>query len=106
MTEEAIDDVYDFERYMHFTLGNPIAASRFEKNIKREINTLVTFPPKHSATGIFYRGYMIHKRVYKSYLLFYIINHDEKEVYLLRILKDLMDWESHLRTVSTYHIVR
>lgn len=35
------------------------------------------FPLKFADSGIKYRGYLIHKKVYESYLIFYIINSEK-----------------------------
>ena len=44
-----------------------------------------------------YRGYIIHKKIYHSYLLFYIVSDEKQTVYVLRVLKDIMNWRSILR---------
>lgn len=69
-------------------------------NLDREIKNLGDFPLKFSDSGIRYRGYTIHKKVFKSYLIFYIIS---QEVYVLRVLKDLMDWQKILDKAKLYH---
>ena len=61
------------------------------------------FPLKFSDSGIKYRGYIIHKMVYESYLIFYIINSEKQEVYVLRVIKDLMNWGKILSRTKAYH---
>ncbi len=60
-------------------------------------------PLKFSNSGIKYRGYIIHKKVYESYLFFYIINSETQEVYVLRVIKDLMNWREILNWTKIYH---
>ena len=86
VTDEALEDIWTFVSYIHRKLYNPDAAERLYHNLKREVNKVGYFPLRFSDSGIRYREYVIHKKVYKSYLIFYIINDDKREVYILRIL--------------------
>lgn len=103
VTDEAINDMYGLIRYVRRDLGNPVAAGKLFTGFKQEIINLGQFPMKHAESGIAYRNYMIHKKVYQSYLLFYIINSKDKTVSILRILKDIMDWPGILRETKIYH---
>ena len=58
---------------------------------------------KHSDSGIKYRGYVIHKKIFQSYLLFYVINDAKQAIYVLRILKDIMNWRKILQKSNIYH---
>ncbi len=106
VTEEAENDVFELVKYIAINLGNIDASNNLYNSLEKEIHTLGHFPLKHVDTGIRYRGYMIHKKVYQSYLLFYIINNTQKEVYVLRILKDLMNWQRILRKENKYHFTK
>ena len=103
LTNEATDDVFNFIRYIQIELCNPDAANKLYMNLKREVNNMGDFPLKFADSGIKYRGYMIHKRAYQSYLLFYIINDEDQTVYVLRILKDIMNWRNILQKTNVYH---
>lgn len=103
VTDEAINDIIDLVRYISDELLNPEAAGRLLHNLKREIENCGVFPMKFADTGIKYRGYVIHKKVYESYLIFYVINSEAQEVYVLRVMKDLMNWYQILRTTKKYH---
>lgn len=61
------------------------------------------FPLKFADSGIKYRGYTIHKKIYQSYLLFYIISDENQTVYVLRILKDIMNWRNICDKKYIYH---
>lgn len=39
-------------------------------------------------------------------LIFYIINDEEKRVYILRVIKELMNWKKILRRGKTYHFAK
>ena len=103
VTEEAINDIIELVRYIAEDLFNPEAAERLLHNLKREVKNCGAFPMKFSDTGIKYRDYVIHKKVFESYLIFYVINSGSQEVYVLRVMKDLMNWCQILRTTEKYH---
>ncbi len=103
VTDEAIEDMLGLVKYIHIELCNPYAAEMLYSNLKQEVNSLGDFPLKFSEAGIKYKGYMIHKKVYKSYIIFYIINNKEQEVYVLRVMKSITNWQKILRKVKNYH---
>ena len=103
VTDEAINDIIELVRYIAEDLFNPEAAERLLHNLKREVENCGAFPMKFSDTGIKYRDYIIHKKVFESYLIFYVINSGSQEVYVLRVMKDLMNWCQILRTTEKYH---
>ena len=104
VTDEAIEDIFYLVKYIHIDLGNSDAADRLYVNLNREITNMGSFPLKFSDSGIKYRGYVIHKKVYQSYLLFYIISDEKQTVYVLRILKEIMNWRRILEKKIQYHI--
>ena len=97
ITDEATDDVFNLVKYIHVDLCNPDAANKLYTNLNREVNNMGDFPLKFADSGIKYRGYTIHKKIYQSYLLFYIISDENQTVYVLRILKDIMNWRNILQ---------
>ena len=103
VTDEAIDDIFNSVKYIHIELGNPDAAEKLYSNLNREVNNTGLFPLKFSDSGIKYRGYIIHKKVFESYLLFYIMDNEKQTVYILRILKDRMNWQRILQNNKIYH---
>ena len=103
VTDEAISDIIEFARYIDEELHNFEAAERLLHNLKREVENCGVFPMKFCDTGIKYRDYVIHKKVFESYLIFYVINSEAQEVYVLRVMKDLMNWYQILRTTKKYH---
>ena len=103
MKNEATDDVFNLVKYIHVDLCNPDAANKLYTNLNREVNNMGDFPLKFADSGIKYRGYIIHKKIYQSYLLFYIISDENQTVYVLRILKDIMNWRNILQKTNIYH---
>ena len=41
--------------------------------------------------------------MFESYLIFYMIDDEKEEVYVLRVIKDLMNWKEILRKVTVFH---
>ena len=103
VADEAIEDIYGFFKYIHVELCNPDAAEKLYHNLNYEVKNMKDFPLKFSDIGIMYRKYVIHKKVYDTYLIFYIINDKNKDVYILRVLKDLMNWQMIMRKTKIYH---
>ena len=103
VTDEAIDDIFSLIKYIHMDLENPDAAQKLYNNLNREVSNTGLFPLKFSDSGIKYRGYIIHKKFFESYLLFYIIDNEKHMVYILRILKDRMNWQRMLQNNKMYH---
>lgn len=97
ITDEATDDVFNMVKYIQVDLCNPDAANKLYTNLNRKVNNMGDFPLKFADSGIKYRGYIIHKKIYQSYLLFYIISDENQTVYVLRILKDIMNWRNILQ---------
>ena len=103
IADEALDDIFGLVQYIHTELCNPDAAEKLYESLNRETKNMGDFPLKFSDSGIKYRGYIIHKKVYESYLIFYIINSEKQEVYVLRIIKDLMNWVNIMNRTKIYH---
>lgn len=103
IADEAIADIFGLVQYIYTELCNTDAADKLYHNLNREVKNMGDFPLKFSDSGIKYRGYIIHKKVYESYLFFYIINSEKQEVYVLRVIKDLMNWRKILSRTKIYH---
>ena len=89
ITEEATKDVFNLVKYIHVDLCNPDAAKKLYMNLNREVRNLGNFPLKFADSGI--------------NLLFYIISEENPIVYVLRILKDIMNWQNILHKTNIYH---
>ncbi len=103
MTDEAVSDVYSLTEYIRKELCNNDAAIKLYERLGEQIRKIGIFPAKFPGTGFMYRGYIIYKKVFKTYLIFYIINEFDKSVYILRVLKNKMNWKNILGTLKEYH---
>ena len=93
VSDEAMEDVWKLVVYVHTDLHNPAASKKLYVNLKRVINNMAVLPRKNTASGLYYRGYIIYKKVYQSYVIFYIVDDIQKIVFVLRVLKDIMNWK-------------
>lgn len=103
ITDEAIRDMTEQILYIKNNLCNSEAADKLIVDLRQEIAQLEQFPLKGSDSGFTYRNYTIHKKVYQSYLLFYVLERKSNSIIILRVLKNIMNWPSILRETKIYH---
>ena len=103
ITDEAIKDMAEQILYIKNNLCNPAAADKLFTDLRQEMMRLEQFPLKGSDSGFTYRNYTIHKKVYQSYLLFYIVDNKSNTIIILRVLKNIMNWPGILRETKIYH---
>ena len=103
ITDEAISDMAEQILYIKNNLCNSEAADKLLADFRKEITQLGYFPLKSSDSGFTYRNYMIHKKVYQSYLIFYVLERKSNTIIILRVLKNIMNWPGILRETKIYH---
>lgn len=103
VSDEAIEDVWKLVAYVYTELHNPIASKKLYANLKREIKNMAVLPQRNTASGLYYRGYIIYKKVYQSYIIFYIVDDIQKMVFVLRVLKDIMNWKRIVKVFQNFH---
>lgn len=103
ITDEAVNDMCDAAMYIRSELCNPVAADRLLADLQHELAKLGHFPKQGTDSGIAYRNYAIHKKVYQSYLFFYVFDERSNTITILRILKNIMNWPGILRETKIYH---
>lgn len=101
LTWEAIYDVTDIVDYIELEFGIT-RADKFQADIREEIEQLRIISSSFIRTQIFYRGYSIHKKVFKPSIIFYIIDEKSQEIHILRILRQERDWDNILRGKQQY----
>ncbi|MCM1050001.1 MAG: type II toxin-antitoxin system RelE/ParE family toxin [Clostridiales bacterium] len=102
-TMEAVDDVINFASYMMRKFKNYKAADDFLNRYDNEVNKLRFFPTGYRGIGMEYRGYEIRIKPFGTYNIFFVIDYNEQEVIILRILKDRQNWNDILQIHTTYH---
>lgn len=103
VSDEAIEDVWKLVVYVHTELHNPASSKKLYVNLKREISNMAVLPQQNTASGLYYRGYTIYKKVYQSYIIFYIVDDIQKMVFVLRVLKDIMNWKRIMKVFRNFH---
>lgn len=102
-TPEAIADVSNFAIYQIKELKNPKAADDFLNTYDEKIKSLATFPFGYRGISFEYRGYEIRMKPYNSYNIFFVVDSEAREIVIVRVLKQLQDWEYILSESSGIH---
>lgn len=101
LTWEAIYDIAGIADYIEFMFSRE-KADLFQKNIKMESRKLSYMYGIFQQTQIWYRNYVIYKKPFRPSLIFYIVKNIEKEVHVLKVLREESDWENILKTQQVY----
>ena len=92
ISELAEQDLENAGDYIAFELLNPIAAENMVKGIREQINKLEVFPASYELDDDRILAEVgVHKTYYKEYKIFYTIDDNVKEVFIVRILHMLVD---------------
>ena len=89
LEEEDLENAGD---YIAFVLLNPVAAENTVKGIRKQVNQLQYFSESHELEDDPVLAELgVHKIYFKEYKIFFIIDHNEHTVYVVRILHMLVD---------------
>jgi len=102
-TNEAINDVSSLAAYMIEQFANHKAALDFLDRYDLEALRLTSFPFGYRGISIEYRGYEIRIKPFDTYNMFFIVDTTDNIIYILRVLKNLQNWQEILRTENQYH---
>lgn len=101
LTWEAIYDVTDIAEYIEAEFGQD-RADRFQLDIDRQLEHLEYVGTMLGKTDLLYRGYPIYKKVFSPSIIFYILKEPEKEIHVLRVLREERDWEKVMALRQEY----
>ena len=101
LTWEAIYDVTDLTDYIEADFGRE-RADRFQNDIKNEMTKLGYMGSMFPKTQFWYRSYVIYKKPFPPSIIFYIVKESEKEIHVLRVLREEHNWGRTLTANSTY----
>lgn len=86
-TEKAENDLDEIVNYITTELSNPQAATDFMDKLDIAINEACCFPDSGSPlNNDFFDDSGIRKKIIGNYVMYYLPNHSEKVIYVLRIL--------------------
>ena len=101
-SHEAIYDTADITDYIESEFGSR-RADKFEDDIDAEVEKLGTDHNFYTdADGIYYRGYLIRKKVFSPSIIFYFVDKKAETVYVIRILRHEVNWQQLLREALFY----
>ncbi len=101
VTWEAIYDIAEIAGYIESQFG--IArADCFQEELKERLDKLEILGGILGKTYLSYRGYSVYKNLFPPSIIFYIIMESEKEIHVLRVLREERDWESILTKQHDY----
>ena len=103
-TDEAIKDVHHISCEAYNFTRDKKSGLTFLKLYDATTANMAIFPCGFSSTDIEYRGYVIHILPFGNYNLFYMVDDESREIYILRILYQKQNWQRILRVDNTYHI--
>ena len=69
----------------------------------KEVQRLTNFPFGYRGVSFEYRGYEIRIKSFGTYNVFFTVDIAEKQVFVLRVLKDRQDWKTILGSQDKYH---
>lgn len=92
-THSSRDDMRNMKKYIlqHFQYRE--LAENFTRKMKKAARELANSPIGYKNTGFLYRGYIVYIKPSDSYLFFFVVNKTTKEITILRVLQDGMNWE-------------
>lgn len=101
VTWEAVYDVAEVAEYIESSFGME-RADRFQDDMRKQMENLETMGTMFGQTNLYYRGYCIYKKPFPPSVIFYIIKEQEKEVHVLRVLRQERDWKKMLADQQDY----
>lgn len=96
-TPLAYEDLDEIDTYISVTLVNPQAAERLLEEMENSINQLIQFPyigTKADDPYLARKGYR--KLVVENYLVFHLVDSDQKQVVIMRVLYGAREYRSLL----------
>lgn len=101
VTWEAIYDIAAIADYVEVEFGKE-RADRFQIQMKEKIVSLAYMGDFFGKTYIYYRSCNIYRRLFPPSIIFYIVKEAEKEIHVLRVLRQECDWKNLLSQRETY----
>lgn len=101
LTWEAIYDVTDIAEYIEAEFGQD-RADRFQLDIDNQLEHLEYVGTMLGKTDLLYRSYPIYKKVFSPSIIFYILKEPEREIHVLRVLREERDWGKVMALCQEY----
>ena len=99
ITEVAEEDILSAIKYIAYVLKAPMAANRLLDDIEKQEKTLENTPNIYPFVPDKYLAKNgIKFALIKNYILFYVVNEDEKTVNVIRFLYGRRDWKNIIKS--------
>ena len=102
-TDESISDVINLAKYIKYHLENPKTAEDFVAVYDIASRELSIFPKGYRGIDLEYWNYEIRIKPFGTYNIFFVVDEKQHEIVILRVLKDLQNWNQILRVKNKYH---
>lgn len=87
LTQKAIDDLDGIVSYIAVELANPAAATGFVDKLQSYIEETCLFPESGSIViNEFLPDLIVRKKIVNNYIMYYLLNSEEKLLIVLRIV--------------------
>ena len=101
LTWESLYDVTDIADYIEMDFGID-RATKFQLDMQQEFSKLKYTGSIFRKTNLLYRNYYIRMKLFSPSIIFYILDDEEKQISVLRVLREEQDWENILRNNQDY----
>ena len=99
-TQKAEQDLDEILHYIAIDLDNPIAAKKFFETVFQKIDTVRCFPESGALVeNEFLADKAVRKLIADQYVIYYKISHDEKMIYMIRIVYGKRNLDEILREI-------
>ena len=104
-TDEAINDVINMAIFYYNQGCSDTTVNKLLVDYDNAVNkSISTFPNGFQGIKFEYRGYEIQMMPHSIYNIFFIVNDDKKEVYILRALHQRQNWLKIINSNAKYFI--
>jgi len=101
ITAKAEKDLAEIIEYITVELYSPVAATRLVDEVGNAILRIAEFPESCGRVyPEFFQKTEVRRCVIGNYLLFYTVNYDEKQIYVLRIIYGKRDMNEIVKKIS------
>ena len=96
---DSIEDITEITKYLKEMYVSPKLSKRYHNELFETIRSLEIMPNRFETVRMKYiKRNDIRKIAYKQYLIFYVVNDEKKEVYILRVRHGKTDWKDSNHT--------
>ena len=103
-TDESIEDLLQLSFNAYLYTRSKSSGERVFNAFEKAVADISVFPLGFRGISIEHRGYEIRIFSFSNYNLFFIIDEENLEITILRVLYQKQDWASILRMKAFYHV--